>query len=58
MQRLCPLLLAAALACGAGCATRPPLPPDCEGALVPINPIQPGLSPVMPGTDDGLRPRS
>lgn len=31
------LLLLATCIFLAGCSTRPPLPPDCEGALTPIN---------------------
>ncbi|MDM0058970.1 hypothetical protein [Variovorax fucosicus] len=34
MKHLLVIALAAALL---GCGTRPPLPPECEGALSPIN---------------------
>lgn len=36
MKRLVLILLVAAAF--AGCATRPTPPPECEGALTPINP--------------------
>jgi hypothetical protein len=45
MNRL-PFLLASAIL--AGCATRPPTPPDCEGELVPINPHVALASPALP----------
>lgn len=35
--------------CFAGCGTRPPLPPECEGELVPINtPVTPAQLPPTP----------
>jgi hypothetical protein len=39
----------------AGCATRPSPPPDCDGELVPINPV---TSMSSPGVNDAARPRS
>lgn len=52
MHRLCLILAVAALA---GCASSPPLPPECEGTLVPINGA--AQRPAQ-GGGDAARPRS
>ena len=49
VERLCLLLLVAILA---GCASKPPLPPECEGDLVPINA---GANTSMQGSNDAAR---
>lgn len=49
MKRLVLVLLATALA---ACAMTPPLPPECEGALVPIN----GVGTVGVGGEHEARP--
>jgi len=52
MVRLRFILLLAVLA---GCASNPPLPPECEGELTPIN----GKSnTTLQGVPDVARPRS
>lgn len=50
MKHLCLVVLATIVT---GCASGPPLPPECEGPLVPINAIQP----ASPGGPDATRPR-
>jgi predicted small lipoprotein YifL len=52
MKRLSLLLLVAALV---GCASKPPLPPECEGDLVPINA---GANTSMQRGNDAARSRS
>jgi len=49
-----PLRVAALALLLVGCAGRPPLPPDCEGQLVPIN----SSVSTLRGVSDAARPRS